>query len=222
MTNKTALIIGATGLIGNSLLHILLDRNEYSKVIALVRKPLEIKSSKLEALITDFSNLEELVFDSHVDDVFSCIGTTIKKAQSKEEMRKVDVIYPLSVAKLTKKLGAKQFLFVSSLQANAKSPIFYSRIKGELEDEIQDIGFHSVSIFRPSLLLGDRQEFRLGEKSAERFFSIFPFIFKGPLKKYKAIHSKTVATAMFKVAQKDLTGVMIYPNEQIEEIGQEL
>ncbi len=142
-----------------------------------------------------------------------------KKTQSKKAMRKVDVIYPLTIAKLTKKMGAKQFLFVSSLNANAQSPIFYSRIKGELENDVRKICFDSVSIFRPSLLLGNREEFRLGEKSAEVLFSVFPFIFVGPLKKYKAIQSITVAHAMFKVAQLNVKRVMLYPSEKIEEIG---
>lgn len=219
MNKKTALILGATGLIGNELLTILLEKPEYNKVVALVRKPLGMTHSKLEEKVINFDHLNEDIFDRHIDDVYSCLGTTIKKAQSKEQMRTVDVLYPLTIAQLTKKIGAKQFLLVSSLNANAHSRIFYSKIKGELEEEIQKIGFESVSFFRPSLLLGKRKEFRLGEKSAEFLYSMLPFIFSGPLRPYKAIHSKTVAQAMFKVAQLKVDGVTIYPSNKIEELG---
>jgi uncharacterized protein YbjT (DUF2867 family) len=220
LNNKTALLIGATGLIGSELLKTLLNCKEYTKVIVLGRKSLVIDHLKLEEKIIDFNQLHSLRIDSQIDDVFSCLGTTIKKAKTQQAMRKIDVEIPLQVAKLTKALGAKHFLFVSALNANSQSAIFYSRMKGELEDEVKTIGFPSVSIFRPSLLLGKRQEFRLGEKLAEIFFYVFPFIFAGPLKKYKAIKAQTIAAAMLNAAQLHYAGVYVYPSDHIEKLGQ--
>ncbi|GAE34835.1 oxidoreductase [Halalkalibacter akibai] len=220
MQTKTALLIGATGLIGSDLLNLLLESPRYVKVVVLVRRPLDIKHEKLDERIIDFNNLENEQINFQIDDVYSCLGTTIKRAKSKDLMRKVDVEYPLILANLTKKLGAKHFLLVSALGANAKSTIFYSRIKGELEEELQKIGFQTVSIFRPSLLLGNRQEFRLGEKTAELTFFLLPFLFKGPLKRYKAIHSQTVAMAMLKVSEKSQQGTFIYSSVDMETLKQ--
>ncbi|GAE26765.1 oxidoreductase [Halalkalibacter wakoensis JCM 9140] len=219
MTTKTALIVGATGLVGRELLIILLQRSEYKKVITLVRKPQGIYHEKLVEKVIDFDQLDENMIDYQIDDVFSCLGTTIKKAKSQEVMRKIDVMYPLMIAKLTQNIGAKQFLFVSAPTANSSSRIFYSRIKGELEDEVKKLDFHSVSIFRPSLLLGKREEFRLGEKTAELLYSAFSFLFIGPLKRAKAIQGHTVANAMFKSAQLAHNGVSIYESDQIEQLG---
>ncbi|MDE5414783.1 oxidoreductase [Alkalihalobacterium chitinilyticum] len=219
MKKKTALIVGATGLIGSELLQILLNQSEYKKVIAIVRKPLGFNHSKLEEKVIDFDRLDESIINFEVDDVFSCLGTTIKKAKSQEVMRKVDVTYPLTIARLTKKMGAKQFLFVSSLSANAQASNFYLRIKGELEEEVSKIDFDSVTIFRPSLLMGKRDEFRLGERTAEVFYKALSVCFIGPLKKFKAIQGTTVANAMFKAAQLNHKGVTIYPSDEIQELG---
>lgn len=219
MKQKTALIVGATGLIGSELLQVLLKKSEYKKVIAIVRKPLGINHPKLEEKVIDFDQLDESVINFEVDDVFSCLGTTIRKAKSQEVMRKVDVTYPLTIARLTRKMGAKQFLFVSSLSANAQSSNFYLRIKGELEEEVSQIDFDSVTIFRPSLLMGKRQEFRVGEKTAEVFYTALSVFFIGPLKKFKAIQGTTVANAMFKAAQLGHKGVNIYPSDKIEALG---
>ncbi|WP_100407509.1 oxidoreductase [Bacillus solitudinis] len=219
MTEKMALIVGATGLVGKELITILLNQKEYKKVTALVRKPLGFTHPKLEEKIIDFDQLDEFVIPFRVDDVFSCLGTTIKKAKSQETMYKIDVTYSLAIAKLTKKVGAKQFLFISSPYANSKSSVFYTRMKGKLEEEVRKIDFDSISIFRPSLLLGKRQEFRLGEKMAEGVFSALSFLFIGPVKKFKGIQGKTVANAMFKAAQMNQGGVTIYSSDQIEELG---
>ncbi|MBP3952500.1 oxidoreductase [Bacillus suaedae] len=219
MTRKTALLIGATGLIGNELLKILLKNDAYQKITVIVRNPLGMTDPKLEEIVTDFDELDEALINFHVDDVFSCLGTTIKKAKSQEVMYKIDVTYPLKIAQLTRKVGARQFLFVSSPYANAKSRTFYTRIKGELEDEVMKIDFNSITIFRPSLLLGKRQEFRLGEHTAGVLFTALSFLFVGPLKKFSGIQGKTVAKAMDKAAQMNQEGVTIYELDQIEELG---
>jgi len=219
MAGKTALIAGSTGLIGNELLQFLLNEKEYDKVTAIVRRPLEIKHPKLDEKIVDFDKLEEYKESFDVDDVFCCLGTTIKKAKTKEAMWKIDVDYPVAIAKLASSQGAKKFLLVSSMNADPNSPIFYSKMKGKLEEAIKGIPFESIAIFRPSLLLGNRQEYRLGERAAAAIFTKVPFLFAGPLKKYKAIEGKTVASAMYRAAQGNKSGVTIYPSEQIQEIG---
>lgn len=219
MAGKTALIAGSTGLVGNELLQYLLDGKEYDKVIAIVRRPLEKNHPKLDEKVVDFDKLEEYKQSFAADDVFCCLGTTIKKAKTKEAMWKIDVDYPVAIAKLASSQGAKKFLLVSSMNADPNSPIFYSKMKGKLEEAIKQISYESTSIFRPSLLLGNRQEYRLGERAAAAIFTKVPFLFAGPLKKYKAIEGKTVASAMYKAAQGNKPGVTIYPSEQIQEIG---
>lgn len=220
MGEKSALIAGASGLVGGELLHYLLDGDQYDKVVALVRKPLGIKHPKLEEIIVDFENLFNYKDHFRVDDVFCCLGTTIKKAKSKEAMLRVDVDYPLIIARVAKEMGAKQFLVISSIGANPNSFIWYTRMKGLLEEQLKEVGFHSLHILRPSLLLGKRAEFRLGETVGAFLSTKLSFAFIGPLKKYKAISGKTVALGMYKIAQSDKKGVNIYISNEIEMIAQ--
>ncbi|MCM3573642.1 oxidoreductase [Mesobacillus subterraneus] len=219
MAGKTALIAGATGLIGKELLQFLLNANEYDKVVAVVRRPIGIEHPKLDERIVDFDQLEQDKEIFSVDDVFCALGTTIKKAKTKEAMWKIDVDYPVVIARLASSQGAKKFLLVSSMNADPESPIFYPKMKGKLEEEIRRIPFDTTAIFRPSLLLGEREEFRLGEKAAAAIFTKVPFLFTGPFKKYKAIEGRTVALAMYQAAQKDVPGLTIYPSERIQEMG---
>ncbi|MFS0861910.1 oxidoreductase [Fredinandcohnia sp. 179-A 10B2 NHS] len=219
MGSKKAVIAGATGLIGNKLLRVLINADEYEKVYAFVRRPLGINHPKLEEVQVDFSHLENYREYLAVEDVFICLGTTIKKAKTQEAMYKVDVEYPVEIARLAKEAGAAHYLLVSSMNANPKSPIFYSRMKGELEEKVTSLGYKHLSIFRPSLLLGDRQEFRLGEEFAAKLYKVLGFVFVGPMRKYKAIEGQTVAKAMYKVAQNKEKGKVIYSSEGIAEIG---
>ncbi|MFT9596799.1 oxidoreductase [Mesobacillus sp.] len=219
MAGKTALIAGATGLIGKELLQFLLSASEYDKVIAIVRRSIGIDHPKLDERMVDFDHLDQYSEIFAVDDVFCCLGTTIKKAKTKDAMWKIDVDYPVTIAKLASSKGARKFLLVSSMNADPDSPIFYSKMKGKLEEEIKQIPFETTAIFRPSLLLGERDEFRLGERAAAAIFTKMPFLFGGPFKKYKAIEGRTVASAMYQVAQKDTAGLNLYPSEKIQEIG---
>lgn len=219
MAGKTALIAGATGLIGKELLQFLLNANEYDKVVAIVRRPIGIDHPKLEERIVDFDHLDQYQEIFAVNDVFCAMGTTIKKAKTKEAMWKIDVDYPVAIARLASSQGAKKFLLVSSMNADPGSPIFYPKMKGKLEEEIKQIPFEATAIFRPSLLLGERDEFRFGESAAAAIFTKVPFLFNGPFKKYKAIEGRKVASAMYHVAQKDAPGLTIYPSEKIHEIG---
>ena len=216
---KTALIIGSTGLIGSHLLNLLLDSSDYTKVITFVKRDTGIKHKKLTQHIIDFDKPEtykELVVG---DDFFCTIGTTIKKAGSKEAFRKVDFEYPRQFAAYALQNKDKQFLIISSLGADSNSGNFYLKTKGEIQDFLKDSKIESVAVLQPSLLLGDRKEFRLGEKIGAFFMKTLSFMFLGNLKKYKAIEAKTVAKAMLTIAQQNNSGFKIYESDVIQEIA---
>ena len=152
MENKTALIIGATGLVGKFCLSYLLNENAYERVIAISRKPIGFTHPKLNNIVCDFDHLAKHQAEIKADDIYCCLGTTIAVAGSREAFTKVDYTYPLQVAQMAKQNGATQFLLVSALGADKNSKIFYSKIKGELEEAIQKLNFNSTYIFQPSLL----------------------------------------------------------------------
>jgi uncharacterized protein YbjT (DUF2867 family) len=218
MKKKKALIVGSSGLVGSELLQLLLKGNEYEKIYALVRSPIGVEHPKLVEVICDFDKLEFVQEAFAVDDVFSCLGTTIKKAKTKEAMYKVDVEYPLAIAKLALKSEVNHFLFISSVGANPKSMMWYLQMKGILEEKLIAVPFHKISIFRPSLLLGNRKEVRLGEKVSEKLFRGLSFLIKRSWRSRLAIEVKTVAQAMYKVAQEDNEGIAIYSSNAIAEL----
>ncbi|NDP28092.1 MAG: NAD(P)H-binding protein [Flavobacterium sp.] len=216
---KTALIIGSTGLIGSQLLNLLLESTEYEKVITFVKRDSGIQHPKLRQHIIDFDqqeNYQNLVVG---DDFFCTIGTTIKNAGSQEAFRKVDFEYPKEFAKIALQNKVKQFIIISSLDALSTSSNFYLKTKGEIEDFLRKCSFESIVILRPSLLLGNRKEFRLGEKIGAFFMKLFSFIFVGKIKKYKPIQGEDVAKAMISIAQKNYKGFHIIESDAIQEIG---
>lgn len=216
---RTALIVGATGLVGKACLYQLLDNAAYTRVLALVRKPLAIKNHKLQQLVINFDELHQQYSEFVADDVYCCLGTTIKVAGSQEKFRKVDFDYPLQLAEMALKNGAQQFLLVSAMGANMDSSIFYNRVKGEVEQAIGDLHYASFKVFRPSLLLGNRTEFRLGEQLAKVLMKGLGFLFIGPLKKYKAIEGVKVAQAMVAAALLNGKGKVVYENNQLFELA---
>ena len=216
---KTALIIGGTGLIGNKLLKLLLESSDYEKVIAFSKREMQLKHPKLVLEIIDFDKPESYANLVQGDDFFCTIGTTIKKAGSKEAFRKVDYQYPKQFATIALENGIKQFLLISSLGADEKSGNFYLKTKGEIQSFLKNSSFESVSIVQPSLLLGDRKEFRFGEQVGAIVMKIFSFLLIGSLKKYKPIHGDTVAKALFTVAQKSKKGFTIYESDLLEQLG---
>jgi uncharacterized protein YbjT (DUF2867 family) len=216
---KVALIAGASGLVGGECLHLLLNSPRYNRVISIGRSTLPIRHPKLQQLVVDFNNLEKNRHSLMADDVYCCLGTTIKKAGSKDKFYQVDYTYVVKLAKLTASHFASQFLVVSSLGADAHSRIFYNRVKGEMEEAVKALPFTSVHIFQPSLLLGERQEFRLGEKFATSLMKGVGFIFNGPLRKYKGIPAKAVAKAMLEAAKQDGGGVLVHSSEQMQEFA---
>ncbi len=210
--SKVALLAGSTGLIGNQLLELLLADSHYSKIIALSRKPLSIVHPKLENIVLEVEQLENHS-QLKADDVFCCLGTTMKQAGSKAAFRKVDFDYPFQLAKILKANGAQQFLLVSALGANKNSGIFYNQVKGEIEEAIASVGFRAFHIFRPSLLVGPRKEKRSGEDAAKIVYKIFGFLIP---KKYKGIESIKVARAMQVLAKKELSGVFVYESNALQ------
>lgn len=218
---KTALIIGSTGLIGSQLLELVLESTEYEKVITFVKRDSGIQHPKLKQHIIDFDKPETYKESVFGDDFFCTIGTTIKNAGSQEAFKKVDFEYPKQFATLALQNKVKQFLIISSLGADANSGNFYLKTKGAIQDFLEDCDFESVSVLQPSLLLGNRTEFRLGEKIGGFFMKLFSFLFVGNIKKYKPIESETVAKAMFTLGQKNNLGFKIYESDKIQEIGNE-
>jgi len=209
-TNKTAIIAGASGQIGNYLLHDLLESKQYEKVIALVRNPLGISHPKLQEIKVDFTNPDTLKIKA--DDVFCCLGTTIKTANTKENFKAVDYGYPMALAQATLASGASRFFVVSSAGTSLDSSIFYAKVKAEMERDLQKIGFNALYIFKPSMLLGPRKEFRFGELMGKFFMQIL-----APLipKKYKGVQASKVAESMLHCANTSPEGVHFIDNEQI-------
>ena len=214
---KTALIAGATGLVGGELLSILLNRPEYLRVVALVRRPLPLNHPNLQQLVVDFDRLPEQADAFRVDDVYCCLGTTIKKAGSQAAQRRVDYEYPLAMARLAAGQGARRYMLVSSMGADSKSAVFYSRVKGDVEAAVAATGVPAVHIFRPSLLLGQRQEHRIGERIAVVLSPVF-----GPLlpARYRPIQAADVARAMVNVALgPEAAGTRIYLNDEVQRLA---
>jgi uncharacterized protein YbjT (DUF2867 family) len=210
---KTALVAGSTGLIGSQLLQLLLTDTYYDVVKAISRKPLEISHPRLENIVLDFDRLTEYRDKLKADDVFCCLGTTIKKVKTKEKFRKVDFDYPVELAKLTRTNGTEQYLLVSALGADKNSKIFYNQVKGDVEEAIGKIGFTTFHIFRPSLLMGDRSESRSGEEAGKVFFKYLGFLVP---RKYKGIDSVKVAKAMQQLAAKPQQGIYIHESEDLQ------
>ncbi len=201
------------------MLELLLDSNDYEKVITFVKRDTGIKHPKLTQHIVDFDKPETYKNFITGDDFFCTIGTTIKKAGSKEAFRKVDFEYPSQFASCAAQNKVKQFLIVSSLGADLNSGNFYLKTKGETEVFLKDSDFESVAVLQPSLLLGNRTEFRLGEKIGAFFMKTFSFIFLGKLKKYKPIESTAVAKALLKVAQRNDKGFKTYESDTLQQIA---
>jgi len=191
------LLFGATGLVGSATLRRLLADDAFTRVVTLTRRPIQGGARpKLEARVGDLEALDTVADAFAVDAVICALGTTIRQAGSRERFRAVDHDIPLSAARLAKAHGAGHFLYVSSLGADPRSRNFYLRAKGDLEEALRGVGFSRLTIVRPSLLLGDRQEFRLGERLAQ----LVAFI---PMGRYTAIRADDVAAALVRLAKVD-------------------
>lgn len=212
---KTAIVFGASGLIGSQLLPLLLADPEYNLVVVFTRRPLGIRNAKLEEVITDFKDLDPLRKHVKGDVVFNCLGTTINTAGSEAAFRRVDFELVRWSAIAAAENNVPRFLVVSAMGANVGSRIFYNRTKGEMEKAVSVLNFQQCVILRPSILYGPRKEFRFGERVGQAFMFLF-----WPLTpaKYKPIHAGTVAKAMVKMAH-DGTVSGVVENDRIRKIG---
>jgi len=209
MSGKSALLAGATGLVGGYVLRHLLSHPSYSRVEILVRRESPIRDPKLTQRIVDFAHLDAGVPGDAPDEVFCCLGTTIRIAGSEEAFRRVDYDYPLALARLAKAVGAGKFLMVSALGADPKSAVFYNRVKGEVERAIAAIGLPAAYFFRPSILTGPRAENRPGEKIGIAVGKLITPLLIGTLRKYRPIHADSVGAAMVYAANHDIPAGVI-------------
>ncbi len=212
---KTALVVGATGAVGKALVYQLIEDKSYARILVLSRKSLTIKHHKLSVVLVNFDALADYSEQMAVDNVFCCLGTTIKVAGSKAAFYKIDHDYVLDVARICKQKGAQQFILVTAMGADANSAIFYNKVKGEVEQHITDLKYDTFITVRPSLLLTNRSEFRFGEWVAQLVMKYTRFLYVGPLKKVKAIPVETVAKAMRHYANKNLKGNHVFTNDRL-------
>lgn len=218
-TNKTAIIIGATGLIGSHLLTLLQEDTSFSKITILVRHPLALEHPKVKEIILDFNKQEDFrAAITKCDVVYCMVGTTTKKVKgNKEAYRKVDVDIPVNAAKYSREVGCTQLALVSAIGANSSSSNFYQKIKGEVEDIISGLELPTLLIFRPSLLLGKRQELRFGEKIAVFIMPLIAFLLPSKLRPIKA---SQVAKAMLEASKKEVKGKLLLEYKEMMQIHQ--
>lgn len=207
---RHVLLAGATGLVGRELLRMLLEDDGVSRVTALVRRPLQDATPhpRLLEVMVDFEALDQHAGAFAVDQVVCALGTTIKRAGSQAAFRRVDYDYPMRIATMGRAAGARHFLLVSALGADAASRVFYSRVKGELERDVVALGYPGVTIARPSLLEGDRAEFRLGEVIGSKLSFLVPG-------RWKPVHARQVARALVLAARDDRPGVRVLENTEL-------
>lgn len=202
-------LLGATGLVGRHCLELLADGRDFERIVVVTRRRFgEATAPRVEGHLIDFDQLEAHADIFAVDHVVCALGTTIRAAGSKKQFRAVDYDIPLTAARMAARKGARHFLVVSSIGADATSRFFYLRVKGELEDALRTLGFRSVTIVRPSILLGDRPEVRFGEEIAKRFGALFPG-------KWRPVHARDVAKALLRSAKEDVPGLHIIESTDI-------
>ena len=216
---KTALIFGSSGLVGKNLLNQIINNSNYSKVKIFVRSSLEISDQKVEIINTDFKDLQKIKNLIIGDDCFFCIGTTKKNSPDKNEYRRVELDLPKKIAQISKSNDIKSFIYVSSGFADPKNSGDYLKFKGLVEEEIKSLNFEKIGILRPSFLLGNRKENRVGEKIGIFIFKLLSPLFVGPFKKMKPIHSETVAKAMIQIANEDIQQTIFESNEIADLVG---
>ncbi len=214
MTGLTAIVAGATGLVGGECLERLLGEPRYSRVVAIARRgPAGARHRKLEVVIADFDRLESVRDALHGDHVFCALGTTIRKAGSQARFRVVDHDYPLRLAELTRVGGASHFSIVSALGASRTSPFFYSRVKGETEHALRQMDWPSLAILRPSVIAGERAESRPMERLSEHLLRFAPAI-------WRPVAARDIAAAMVSLALRSPPGVTIVESRDIRSVAE--
>lgn len=218
MANK-AVIAGASGLTGGYLLNHILNEPHYDEVLVIVRKQLPIEHKNLVQLVVDFDKLDDVATSITGDVMFCCLGTTKAKTPDKTLYHKIEHDYPVKLAQIAFRNGFKQYHLMSSVGADANAGSDYLKWKGKTEDDIQQISFPVLHIYRPSLLTGNRPDFRLVEKIAEGFMKLIDPLLFGSFKKYVSIPAATVAKAMYKQSLKTEEGVFIHPSHHIKQLA---
>ena len=220
MSGQRAVILGASGLVGNELLQQLLADRRYGEVVALVRRELPVRDPKLKQRVCDFEKLDREAEVFGGSDVFCCLGTTIRKAGSQAAFRRVDHDYPLEAAKLAAARGARKFLIITALGSDARSRVFYNRVKGELEGALRGLSLPEVHVFRPSILAGERHESRPGERVGVLAARVLQPLLVGGLKRYRPTPADLLAYAMLKAASREAQpGFHVHENESILSAG---
>ena len=214
MASRCALVAGATGLVGGHVVERLVESADVDRVVVLVRKTTGKWPAKVEEKVVDYDALEPAAF-AGVTEAYACLGTTIKKAGSQDAFRKVDHDYTLAVANAAKAAGVERFAVVSSVGASAGSSNFYLRVKGETDEAIEKIGFPSLVIARPSVLVGKREEHRPGEKVGIAMGKAFSFVMVGGLKKFRPIEASRVAEAMVSVMSAGKVEHVVLEHDEI-------
>lgn len=218
MATRAFALLGASGMVGGRLLELLAADTAYSHGTLIGRRPLGLEREKVREVVVDFERPETLREHLAVDDVFCCLGTTIKKAGSQEAFRKVDRDIPVAVAREARSAGAKQFLIVTAVDADAKSRVFYNRVKGEVEEALAALELPGgLKVFRPSMLLGERGESRPAERVAKALLGATRPLFAGGLTRYRAIDAIDVARAMRRAALEEPSGpgVQVYEGARL-------
>lgn len=218
MNNKTAIIFGATGLTGSLLLNQLTDSGYYSSIKIFVRKPTGIINSKIEEIISDFQNLSDISQKITGDDLYICLGTTIKKAGTIANVEKADRDLPVNISSIASSNGIKKIAVVSSLGADSHSSNYYLRVKGEMEEGIMKQYFSQIVFARPSLLIGNRDEKRFGESAGKIFMKIINPLLAGNFKKYRSIQAKDVAKAMIVILRDNIPGT-IFESDKLQKLS---
>ena len=216
---RTALVAGASGLIGGHVVRRLLEDPGYDRVTVLARRELPLAHAKLTRRLVDFGQLAQLADFPRVHDVFCCLGTTMQQAGSADAFRKVDLTYVVELGRLAVRHRASQFLVVTALGANPVSRVFYNRVKGETEAAVRQLAFDGIHIFRPSLLLGARAQRRRGEWLAVLLAPLVSWALVGPLARYRPIRAAAVGRAMVRVARDAAGGVHVYESDAIRRLA---
>ena len=216
---KTALIFGASGLVGGYCLDFLLEHAAYKRVVAFVRKPLRKEHPHLQQIEVDFDRPETFSDKIKGDDLFLCLGTTMAKAGNRKAFYRVDFQYNYQAARAAAQNGVNQLFLVSSVGADKDSWFFYSQVKGELEEAVRELPFWAIHIFQPSFLLGERNENRWGEEIAGRLGKVIDQVTGGLLTKYRPVEADVVARAMVNAAQQLSKGIHTYPSHYLQELA---
>lgn len=212
---RTAIVLGATGLVGGACLDRLLDEGAYRRVVAPVRRPLGRTHAQLEAPVIDFDDIEAHAAHLRGDDLYACLGTTMRKAGSREAFYRVDHTYTVEAARVARREGVKRLLLVSALGADRGSLFYYNRVKGEIEEAVRELGFPELHVFRPSVLVGERSESRPGERAAVAVMRGLGFVLRGPLRRYRPVAAGDVARAMVQSALAGSPGMHVHESEAL-------